>query len=98
MSILKRPHITEQANALMAQGVYTFIVDKKANKIEIRKAVEKMYSVKVESVNTINVLGKPKVKYYRSRFVAGHKPSYKKALVKIKAGDTIEIFGGNDEQ
>lgn len=73
----------------MEQNKYVFIVDKRANKIEIRKAVEDLFGVKVESVNTQNVSGKPK----RVGIHRGYKPDRKKAIVTLKEGSKpIELF------
>ena len=88
--ILKIPLISEKSNALLAENKYTFIVDIDANKIEIRQAVEELFKVKVEKVNTIRVKGKIK----RVRRIPGRTPERKKAIVKLKEGDRIEIFEG----
>ncbi|MEJ2006043.1 MAG: 50S ribosomal protein L23, partial [Cyclobacteriaceae bacterium] len=69
-----------------------FIVNRKANKVEIKKAVEKMYGVTVESVNTQNYLGKSKTRYTQSRVISGRAPSYKKAIVTVKEGDVIDFY------
>lgn len=93
MEILKKPLITEKASALSDKaGKYTFLVDKKANKVEIKKAVEKMYGVNVEVVNTAIIASKPKNRNTKSRIVSGRKPSYKKAIVKVAAGETIDFY------
>ena len=86
--IIKRPIITEKTTKLAETGVYTFEVDKKANKIEIANAIEEIFKVKVVSVNTINVLPKKK-RVGRSE---GLKAAYAKAMVKLQAGDKIEGF------
>ena len=86
--ILIRPLITERSTQLMAEGKYTFVVDKKANKIEIAQAVADIFKVKVEKVNTVNVTGKTK----RRGRISGKRPDYKKAIVKLAAGETIEFF------
>ncbi len=86
--ILIRPMITERTTDLMAEGKYVFIVDKRANKIQIADAVKEVFDVKVEDVNTVNV--KAKVKR-RGRNV-GKRAAYKKAIVKLAAGETIEFF------
>lgn len=86
--ILIRPLITERTTDLMAEGKYVFVVDKRANKIQIAAAVAEIFNVKVENVNTVNVKGKVK---RRGRTV-GRRPSYKKAIVKLSAGETIEFF------
>ena len=87
--IIKSPIITEQSTQLIeSQNRYTFKVDKKANKVEIKKAIEAIFSVKVLSVNTVNVL--PKFK--RMGKYEGYKPAYKKAVVKIAEGEKIDAF------
>lgn len=86
--ILIRPLITERTTELMADGKYVFVVNKKANKIQIAEAVREIFSVKVEDVNTINVKGKVK----RMGRNVGKKSDYKKAIVKLAAGETIEFF------
>lgn len=87
--IIIRPVITEHSYDMMSKNTYTFEVAKDANKIEIAKAVEELFKVKVVKVNTINV--KPKVK--RVRYQQGLTRTWKKAMVTLKEGDTIEIFG-----
>ncbi|MDR1701310.1 MAG: 50S ribosomal protein L23 [Sporomusaceae bacterium] len=88
--ILIKPLITEKTNDLMGENKYTFVVRPDANKIEIRKAVEKIFKVKVLSVNTINILGKVK----RMGRTQGKRSDYKKAIVKLAPGETIEFFEG----
>ncbi len=88
--ILIRPLITEKTTAMMQDNKYTFIVPLKANKIEIRQAVEQIFKVKVLDVNTIRVLGKVK----RMGRTQGKRPDYKKAIVKLAPGQTIEFFEG----
>ncbi|MDR7867679.1 MAG: 50S ribosomal protein L23 [Sporomusaceae bacterium] len=88
--ILIRPLITEKATALMADNKYTFVVPLKANKIEIRQAVEQIFKVKVLDVNTIRVMGKMK----RMGKNQGKRPDYKKAIVKLAPGQSIEFFEG----
>ncbi len=86
--IIIRPIITEHSYDLIEMNKYTFEVARSANKIEIAKAVEELFDVKVTKVNTLNV--KPKKK--RVRYVAGYTRQWKKAIVTIEAGQTIEIF------
>lgn len=87
--IIKKPVLnTEKARNLMLSNEYVFIVDKKANKLEIKKAVEKLFSVKVLSVNTLNA----KPKQARSRTTMYTIPGYKKAIVKLAEGETISAF------
>ena len=88
-NIIIRPIVSERSYALMEQNKYTFEVARNANKYQIKDAIEELFSVKVESVNTINV--KPKKK--RVRYVAGYTRQWKKAVVTLAAGDSIEIFG-----
>jgi large subunit ribosomal protein L23 len=87
--IIIRPIITEHSYDMIEQNKYTFEVAKSANKVEIAKAVEELFDVKVTKVNTLNV--KPKKK--RVRVQAGYTRSWKKAMVTLAEGDTIEIFG-----
>ena len=88
--ILVRPLITERTTQLMAEGKYVFVVAKSANKIEIAKAVSEIFKVKVAKVNTVNVIGKTK----RMGRTQGKRPDYKKAIVKLAPGETIEFFEG----
>ena len=86
--ILIRPRITERTTELMADGKYVFIVNKRANKIQIADAVAEIFNVKVENDNTVNVKGKKK----RMGRTEGKRPDYKKAIVKLAPGETIEFF------
>ena len=89
--IVVRPVITERSMRDMEQNKYTFVVDKKANKIEIKKAVEELFGVKVESVNVVNYMGKMR----RMGRNIGRKASWKKAFVKLAEGSKkIEFFEG----
>ena len=86
--ILIRPLITERTTDLMAEGKYVFVVDRRANKIQIADAVKQIFNVTVENVNTVNV--KPKTK--RLGRSVGKTSAYKKAIVKLAPGQTIEFF------
>lgn len=88
--ILLRPIITEKTTQLMEDNKYTFKVALTANKIEIRQAVEAVFKVKVLEINTMRVLGKVK----RMGKSMGKRSDYKKAIVKLAPGDTIEFFEG----
>ncbi|MBS3969092.1 MAG: 50S ribosomal protein L23 [Clostridia bacterium] len=88
--IIIKPVISEKTTDLMAENKYTFIVDNKANKVEIANAVEKIFKVTVEKVNTLKVKGKNR---RMGRFV-GKTPVRKKAIVTLKEGDKIEIIEG----
>ena len=93
MSILKKPLITEKATAAGEKlGKYGFIVDRSANKIQIKKAVEEMYNVTVEEVNTMRYAGKKKSRYTKTGFVSGRSANYKKAVVSLKKGETIDFY------
>lgn len=89
--VIKRPLITEKATFMKeASNAVAFEVDRRCNKIQIQEAVEKLFKVKVVEVRTINVPGKLK---RRGRTV-GVRPGWKKAVVTLKQGDTIEFFEG----
>ena len=92
--VLVKPIISEKAELLSEDlGQYSFVVDKRANKLEIKKAVEKMYNVNVASVNTIIVPRKLSVKNTKSGLQIGTKSAYKKAVVKLAEGEMIDLFG-----
>ena len=93
MEILRKPIISEKMNRITEkQFRYGFIVDPSANKIEIKKAVESMYGVTVESVNTMIYRGKTMSRGTKTGFVTGKRPNQKKAIVTLKNGDTIDFF------
>ena len=93
MDILRKPLITEKASALSEKaGKYTFLVSNKANKVEIKKAVEKMYGVNVEQVNTAIMASKPKNRSTKKAIVTGRKGIYKKAIVKIAQDEIIDFY------
>jgi large subunit ribosomal protein L23 len=94
MQILKKPLVTEKMTALNEKGKYAFEVAKTANKVEIKKAIEKLYGVTVEKVSTMRVQGKLKVKNTKAGVVSGRKPSYKKAIVSLKEGEFIDFYSG----
>jgi large subunit ribosomal protein L23 len=91
LRILKAPHLTEKTVIQKDAGnQVTFLVDRDANKIEIKQAVESLFKVTVLKVNTVSVRGKLK---RMGRFM-GRRPDWKKAMVTLKAGDRIEYFEG----
>lgn len=92
MEILKRPIVTEKVSAQNERGTYGFIVDKRANKLQIREAVEGLYGVTVEKVRTMNYAGKAKSRYTKSRVVTGRKAGYKKAIVQVADGEVIDFY------
>ncbi|NYH53387.1 MULTISPECIES: 50S ribosomal protein L23 [Nocardiopsis] len=87
--IIVEPVISEKSYGLMDENKYTFIVSPDANKTQIKIAIEKIFEVKVTSVNTINRKGKRK----RTRFGYGKRPDTKRAIVSVAEGDRIDIFG-----
>ena len=92
--ILKKPVITEKSEMLSeANAQFTFVVDKRATKPEIKKAVEDAYDVTVKSINTSIIPAKEKMKSTRSGYVMGRKPSYKKAIVTLLDGEFIDFYG-----
>lgn len=93
MDILKQPLVTEKISSLNESGKYGFLVDRRANKLQIREAVENMYGVTVENVRTMNYQGKNKSRYTKSKVVNGRKPSFKKAIVKVADGEVIDFYG-----
>jgi large subunit ribosomal protein L23 len=94
MDILRKPVITEKMTILGEKlNRFAFRVDKKANKIEIKKAVQEMYNVTVTDVNTMRYAGKTKSRYTKTGYVKGKTDSFKKAIVTLKDGDTIDLYG-----
>ena len=92
--VLIKPILTEKANAQQEKlSRYAFKVARKANKLEIKKAVESFYGVTVNNVNTIVVPSKAKAKYTKAGFIVGRKPSKKKAIVTVAEGETIDLYG-----
>ena len=85
---IKRPIITEKSALLAEKAVYTFEVAKDANKVEIKKAIEEIFEVKVVAIRTVNVHRKPK----RMSRYEGFKSAYKKAIVRLEPGQTIKAF------
>ena len=93
MIIIKKPVITEKMTAISEKlNRFAFIVDKQANKYQIKDAVEQLYDVKVVAVNTMNYQGKKKSRYTKSGVVTGRRAAFKKAIVTLKEGDTIDFF------
>ncbi len=93
MEILKKPVVTEKMNRITEkQPRYGFIVDKRANKLEIKMAVEAMYGVTVEDVNTMITRGKTKMRGTKNGFVTGQRANIKKAIVTLKKGESIDFF------
>jgi large subunit ribosomal protein L23 len=92
-AILKKPVLTEKMSTLTEKGNrFGFIVDMDANKLQIKKAVEETYGVSVTDVNTMRYMGKSTSRYTKKGFSFGRKNHYKKAVVTVKQGDTIDFF------
>lgn len=93
MEILIKPIVTEKMTNLGTDlNRYGFVVHKDANKIQIKQAVEKMYGVSVEAVNTIRYGGKAKSRFTKSGVVTGKTKSYKKAIVTLAEGEMIDFY------
>lgn len=92
--VLVKPVLTEKVNKLMDKHrSYTFIVDRKANKLEIKKAIEEFYGVTVTDVNTLVMPGKNKTRYTKAGFIKGQKAARKKAIVTVAEGEEINLYG-----
>jgi large subunit ribosomal protein L23 len=92
--VLIKPIVTEKSNKLTdVRRTYAFRVDRKANKLEIKKAVEGFYGVNVVDVNTVVVPGKTKTKFTKAGFISGRKPAFKKAYVTVAEGENIDLYG-----
>lgn len=94
ISILIKPLVTEKASAMNEDGKYGFVVDKNANKIQIKKAVEQTYGVTVEHVRTMVTPGKKRTRYTKTNIISGRSSSYKKAIIQVAEGDVIDFYSG----
>ena len=93
-TILIKPLITEKSEMISEkENKACFVVHRRANKIEIKKAIEKTYNVSVLSVNTAVMPGKSKTRNTRSGVVRGRSSSFKKAIVKLAEGETLDLYG-----
>jgi len=93
MEILKKPILTEKASILTEKlNRYSFKVDPRANKLQIKAAVEKMFGVVVESVNTSVVFGKTKTRNTKAGAISGRAAKYKKAIITLKDGEVIDFY------
>ncbi len=91
--VLIRPILSEKANAQQEKlRRYAFRVSKKANKLEIKKAVESFYGVTVTDVNTAVAPGKNKSRFTKAGVISGRKPAYKKAFVTVASGESIDLY------
>ena len=93
MSIIKKPVITEKMTLETEKfNRYAFVVDRKANKIQIKKAVEEQYYVVVDSVRTMVCIGKKRVRGTKSGMIVGKTSTYKKAIVQLNEGEAIDFY------
>lgn len=93
MIIIKKPVITEKMTAISEKlNRYAFIVDVRANKLQIKQAVQDLYGVQVAAVNTMRYDGKLKSRYTKAGVVAGKRDAFKKAIVTLAKGETIDFF------
>jgi large subunit ribosomal protein L23 len=90
MSVLIRPVVSEKSYALMDRNVYTFVVDPRATKIDVRQAVERAFGVRVDKVNTL--IRKGKATRNRRTNTVGHRANVKRAIVTLHPGDKIDLF------
>ncbi len=93
MAIIIKPIVTEKMTAAGEKfNRYGFVVERTANKVEIKKAVEEMYNVQVADVNTMIAAAKSKQRWTKSGLLRGEKPAYKKAVVTLCEGETIDFY------
>ena len=93
MEILRKPLLTEKVAQLTEKlNRYAFIVDPRANKIQIKAAIEKMYGVNITDVNTMRYVGKLKTRNTKAGAVSGRSAAYKKAIITLKDGETIDFY------
>jgi large subunit ribosomal protein L23 len=91
--VLIKPILTEKANAQQEKlRRYAFKVSRKANKLEIKKAVQEFYGVTVVDVNTAVIPGKNKTRFTKAGYIQGQKPAYKKALITVAEGESIDLY------
>lgn len=93
MNVIIKPVVTEKMTILGERlNRYAFVVHRKANKLQIKKAVEELYGVQVEEVNTMVVGGKRKSRYTRTGLISGKTNSYKKAIITLADGEQIDFY------
>ena len=93
MEILKKPILTEKASALTEKlNRFSFKVEHRANKLQIKTAIEQMYGVSIVAINTMVVSGKTKNRQTKAGLVSGRTPKYKKAIVTMKEGEVIDFY------
>jgi large subunit ribosomal protein L23 len=93
MEVLVKPLITEKMTDLSTKlGQYGFVVNRKANKLEVKQAIEKMYGVTVQTVNTMIIPGKKRSRNTKTKFIVGRTSAVKKAIVTLADGQTIDFY------
>jgi large subunit ribosomal protein L23 len=93
MNVILKPVITEKmSQATEKLNRYGFLVDKKANKLQIKKAIKDIYGVEVDSVNTMIYAGKTKTRYNKTGLITGSENNYKKAIITLAKGETIDFY------
>jgi large subunit ribosomal protein L23 len=93
MNVIIKPVITEKmSQASEKLNRYGFLVDKRANKLQIKKAIKDIYGVEVESVNTMIIAGKAKSRYSKTGFISGSESNLKKAIITLAKGETIDFY------
>jgi len=93
MNVIIKPIITEKMTQLGEKlNRYGFVVDKHANKLQIKKAIKDIYGVEVEEVNTMNYAGKKKSRFTKSGVISGRSQNYKKAIITLAKGETIDFY------
>lgn len=93
MNIIIKPIITEKMTAQSEKmNRYGFVVDKRANKLQIKRAVQELYGVKIDSVNTMRYGGKLKSRYTKAGFIQGKTNTYKKAIITLAEGENIDFY------
>jgi large subunit ribosomal protein L23 len=91
--VLIKPIVTEKSNKLSeSRRTYAFRINRRANKLEVKKAIEDFYGVTVQDVHTVVVPGKNKTRFTKAGFISGRKPSYKKAYVTVAEGEAIDLY------
>lgn len=91
MIILQKPHITTKSTSLNKKNKYCFIVNKKSNKTEIKKAIKKLYGVSIDHINTMNYPRKAVTRNTKKGLIKGSKAAYKKAILTLASGSTIDL-------
>lgn len=93
MSVLIKPILTEKTDKLTKkESVYTFVVDKNANKLQIKEAIETSFNVEVENVNTCIMPSKTRSRSTKKQYIKGSVPSFKKAYIKLAEGNEIDFY------